>query len=33
MLSDMVEKERTRKRVSGREFMSYDDMDEEDDLN
>lgn len=33
MLSDMVEKERTRKRVSGREFMSYDEMDEEDDLN
>ncbi|MCI8669587.1 MAG: PH domain-containing protein [Lachnospiraceae bacterium] len=33
MLSDMVEKERTRKRVSGREFMSYDEMDEEDDIN
>lgn len=32
MLSDMVEKERTRKRVSGREFMSYDGMDEEDGL-
>lgn len=25
MLSDMVEAERTKKRVSGREFMSYDD--------
>ena len=33
MLSDMVEKERTRKRVSGREFMSYGEMDEDDDLN
>lgn len=33
MLSDMVEKERTRKRVSGREFMSYDEMDDDDDLN
>ncbi len=32
MLSDMVEKERTRKRVSGREYMSYDDIDDDDDL-
>lgn len=28
MLSDMVEQERTRKRVSGREFMSSEDDDE-----
>lgn len=32
MLSDMVEKERTRKRVSGREYMSYDEIDDDDDL-
>lgn len=29
MISDMVEKERTRKRVSGREFMSYDEVDDD----
>ncbi len=29
MISDMVEKERTRKRVSGREFMSYDEVEDD----
>lgn len=32
-LSDLVEKERTKKRVSGREYMSNDFEDEEDDYN
>ncbi len=31
MLSDMVEQERTKKRVSGREYMASDDSDMDDD--
>lgn len=31
MLSDLVEKERVRRRVSGREFMAMDDFDDDDD--
>lgn len=30
MLSDMIESERVKKRVSGREYMSGDDMDDDD---
>lgn len=32
LLSDYVEKERTKKRVSGREYMSSQDEDDDDDL-
>ena len=28
MVSDMVEKERDEKRITAREFMGYDDMDD-----
>lgn len=33
MLSDMVEKERVKKRVSGREYMSDNEVDDDDDDN